>query len=53
MKSRPVGAKLLRGNREENGRTDRYDKANNRFFFAVLRTRLKTHSSLLIGVARK
>ena len=33
MKIRLVAVKLFRGNRGENGRTDRYDQANSRFFF--------------------
>jgi hypothetical protein len=50
MEVRPVGAELFRANRGENGRADRHAEANS--LFAILRTHLKTHSSLLFGVAR-
>jgi hypothetical protein len=37
MKFRPVGAELF----SCGGRTDRHDKTNSHFFFAILRTRPK------------
>jgi hypothetical protein len=46
MKIRPVGAELVRANRQTDGRTGRRDEANSRFF-AILLTSSKTDGSLV------